>query len=224
MIKYYIFGSNDNVKYLIKMNKKKCVFESEDLTDILNKYQLLIDERRYHNMWLIADFGIYKPGALFSTGINTVDDYLPFFIIGEYHISDLYDRENVIRDDLCVISYNGFNHQIKNNLSALQEFIYHLSKCNAASLYIKYATNNKDGEVYHNKLVGSVEKILNNGGKVFRVKNFILNSNKDWIGMDINRVKINMDVYNSINFDQEMPEAPEVEVNEEEITYGVVNS
>ena len=122
---FYVLGTDTHTKNLSANSNH---FSSTNLEEVFNKYTQYCEENRWEHCYLVADFGLSTKIKRFSsTSLDVDTDYIPFFIIGEYHA--LSKNKDIIRRDSCVVKHcTGFDHEFVDNLSAIREFLYFYEK------------------------------------------------------------------------------------------------
>lgn len=140
-MRFYIIG-NMSLGKDISMPVKKAAFSSSDLDTTIDTFVNFVNEVRFTNMYLVADFEVSKQPMLDT--FNRDSDSLPFFVIGEWHIGD--DKSEVIRNDITVVQKKGFEHEFSNNLTAMREFLYCINNHIECVFKIRYG---KHDSYYH---------------------------------------------------------------------------
>ena len=177
-MRFYIFGSD---KDKINVSPKKALYTTDNLTHANNRFSIFVKEIRNHNLWLVVDFEHRKNSIWGSDLNNDNDEYLPFFILREYH----YGFENKeSRTDNVIVSRLGFDHEFKDNIRALEEYIFFKETGEYVNLKINYIKEVNGIQKEYTRIVADTNSII--GNKKYRVRRFKL-SDLDWIDKPLNR-------------------------------------
>ena len=185
-MKFCIFGTNKKDKIFVR----KALFESNCLDDAVNEFEKYIKEIKFEKLFLIMDTECQKR-SLVTTIEGKGDDYIPFYIIGQWKIGQ--DRNDWVRKDRTQIIKNGFTREFANNLKAISRFIEELENYESAELRIVYSKIlEHEDEVYirfFNKRVAFTEELLSK--RNYRTKIYCLES-PEWLPVPLAETKFNM--------------------------------
>ena len=117
-MRFYIFGSD---KSQLKTKAKKAYFVTGNIEEAAAKFKYAVESIRYHHLYLVVDFEHVHFPLFKRVSINDGYDELPFFIVGEWHISDTFDK--YIRTDHTIVTIKGVEAHFENNLKALRHVI-----------------------------------------------------------------------------------------------------
>lgn len=171
---YYIFGSDTSE---FKVNRKKAIFESDDIRECLEKFNRINMNYKYKHSYMVADFEINCNHGLFDySSIIFGEDTIPFLIVAEFHEDmDGSNPKNTILSDCLVIKRDGYSHQFKNNVKALEKFEFLIRNEEDATLSIRYKyTNDSDKICINEAVIATVGDIIDYNGLDYKINRFIL--------------------------------------------------
>ena len=155
-MKFYIFANDKDSSFTSSVND--AIMSDSDYRKVRDRFDTINKEFKYRNTYLVADLNVtemkqgmfVKPVSLNKSTL-VAEDYLPFFVIGEFHygkdngeFESLYfnsdgkfDPNKTIRNDSVYIRINGFTQQFDNNHSAITSYINFVENSYSAKMYIK---------------------------------------------------------------------------------------
>jgi hypothetical protein len=155
-MRFYIFANDKDGAFTNSVND--AIMSDSDYTIVRERFDTINTEFKYRNTYLVADLNVtemkqgmfVRPAALNKNTI-VADDYLPFFIIGEFHYGNdgnkfesmyfdddgKFNPSKAIRNDSVFIKINGFTQQFDNNHSAIMSYINFVLNSYSAKMYIK---------------------------------------------------------------------------------------
>lgn len=159
-MRFYIFGTNGNH---IIATARKALFESDCLEEVVDKFERYIQEVKFKTLFLVLDTEYGKRSFIKPATVEGGDEYIPFFIIGQWRLGQ--DKDKWIRGDRTQIVKKGFIREFTNNLIATREFLIDINKSEPSELRIIYKKLFKNkGKEYSrifDKKIASTMEILN---------------------------------------------------------------
>ncbi|MBR6289458.1 MAG: hypothetical protein IKR19_08985 [Acholeplasmatales bacterium] len=174
-MKFYIFAHNKDTSFTSSVVNDPIMADS-DYTAVRERFDIINKEFKYNNTYLVADLnvaemkqGMFTKPANINKDFIVNNDFLPFFVIGEFHYSNnqafdkyfdedgKFDPNRAIRDDAVYIKINGFTQQFTNNHYAMMSYINFVENSYAAKMYIKILVDipSKKTMVELDRLIGN---------------------------------------------------------------------
>lgn len=120
---FHIFASSSPV-IKTKINRDLAK-DPTNLSSCLDDFDDLVSNSDYTDIYLVVDFGVYKPKMFEYVETTTIDNKLTFLVLLEYHIEEDFAIEGA-RDNSISLESQGFNQIFKDNRAALEKLIYYI--------------------------------------------------------------------------------------------------